>query len=68
MSDTKFIDLEIKLSETQRVCEDLSDVVAEQAKRIEVLEKRVIMLIERAASDESGSGSVVMGDVPPPHY
>ena len=68
MSENKLIDLEIKLSEAQRIAEDLSDVVAEQAKRIDVLEARVRMLMERAASDESVAGSVVMGDSPPPHY
>jgi SlyX protein len=68
MSENKLIDLEIKLSEAQRIAEDLSDVVAEQAKRIDVLEARVRMLMERAASDEQVAGSVVMGDSPPPHY
>ncbi|MEZ8006574.1 MAG: SlyX family protein [Amylibacter sp.] len=63
------IDLEIKLTEALRLAEELSDVVAEQAGRIEVAERRIQMLMERAAQDEANSMTGAnMNDAPPPHW
>mgnify|MGYP006092743575 FL=1 len=63
------IDLEIKLTEALRLAEELSDVVAEQAVRIEVAERRIQMLMERAAQDEANSMTGAnMNDAPPPHW
>ncbi|MDE0765926.1 MAG: SlyX family protein [Amylibacter sp.] len=63
------IDLEIKLTEALRLAEELSDVVAEQAGRIEVAERRIQMLMERAAQDEANSMTGTnMSDAPPPHW
>jgi SlyX protein len=65
----RMIDLEIKLTEAIRLAEELSDVVAEQANRLQVAERRIQMLMERAAADEANSSNgVTMNDAPPPHW
>ena len=52
-----------------RTVDELSDVVAEQRKEIDLLTRRVAMLMQREAERESdGSGGVVLGDERPPHY
>ena len=62
-------ELEIQIAHLTRVVEDLSDVIAGQAKTIDTLEKRVLFLMERARDqDEVGTGGIVFGDTPPPHY
>jgi SlyX protein len=65
----RMIELEIKLTEALRLAEELSDVVAEQANRLETAERRIQLLMERAASDEANSANgVTMNDAPPPHW
>lgn len=69
MSKDEIIDLQIRLSEVTHLAEELSSIVADQAKRIELLEKRAQFLLERAReAEEATTGSVVIGDQPPPHY
>lgn len=52
-----------------RSVEDLSEIVARQADEIDLLTRRVHMLMERAAAQEmEQSGGVVLGDERPPHY
>ena len=68
-SEDQITELESQLAFALRQGEELSDVVADQAKRIELLERRVKMLMERAAADEASNASgVVMSDQPPPHW
>lgn len=68
-NNDRIIDLEIKLTEALRLAEELSDIVAEQAKRLDVAERRIQMLMERAAQDEANStNGMVMNDAPPPHW
>lgn len=60
-------DLEEKVAHLIRAVEDLSDVVARQATEIASLERRVRLLLERAAEDEA------LRDAPeanarPPHW
>ena len=40
------IELEIKLSEANKLCEDLSDIVAQQANRLDIAERRIQLLME----------------------
>lgn len=70
MSDTdKITALEERLAHTTRQAEDLSEVVADQAKRIELLEKRVSSLLALARETSAqGEGSAQFGDQPPPHW
>jgi SlyX protein len=61
--------LEEQIAHLTRTIEDLSDVMARQDKEIDVLTRRVHMLMEREADrDTAGGGGVVMGDERPPHY
>ena len=63
------IELEIKLSEANELCEDLSDIVAQQANRLDIAERRIQLLMERAAQDEANSASgITINDTPPPHW
>lgn len=61
-------DLEERIAHLTRMVEDLSDVVARQAGEIEVLERRVAMLMQRAAEAEAAGGTVPLADQRPPHW
>ncbi len=66
MSDQR---IEEELAHLRRLTEELSDVVARQGGEIDRLTRRMQMLMERAASQETeGAGGVVFGDARPPHY
>ncbi len=61
--------LEEQIAHLSRTVEELNEVVAGQQKDIDVLKRRVQMLMEREAAREAeGSGGVVFGDERPPHY
>ncbi|MGV6846823.1 MAG: SlyX family protein [Marinibacterium sp.] len=60
-------DLEEKLAYLERIVDDLSETVADQAHRILRLERRVAMLMEREGEREA-QGGTVFGDEKPPHY
>ena len=61
--------IEERLAHLERLAEDLNDVVARQTREIDVLTRRVQMLMEREAAREAeGGGGVVLGDERPPHY
>lgn len=61
--------IEEKLAHLMRTADDLSQIVGDQATRIEQLERRVQMLMEREAEREAdGGGAEVVGDRPPPHW
>ncbi|MBL4916221.1 SlyX family protein [Szabonella alba] len=49
-----------------RLTEDLSGIVAKQADRIDLLERRVAMLLNRVA--EPDEGGVFLADQRPPHW
>ena len=60
---------EERIAHLERAVDDLSAVVARQAGAIDVLERRVAMLMRRAAEAEADAGGgVVLGDERPPHY
>lgn len=65
----QIIEIEIKLTEALRLSEELSDIVAQQANRLDVAERRIQLLMERAAQDEANSASgISINDTPPPHW
>ncbi|WP_299836558.1 SlyX family protein [uncultured Jannaschia sp.] len=62
-------DLEERIAHLTRSVEDLSDVVARQAGEIATLERRVRLLMERAAAAEAANdGTVPLADQRPPHW
>lgn len=61
-------DLEEKLAHLIRAVEDLSDVVARQAGEIAGLERRVRLLMERAAEEEALGGGTPEANARPPHW
>ncbi|MEL6679042.1 MAG: SlyX family protein [Pseudomonadota bacterium] len=61
--------LEEALAHQASTIEDLNAIVTDQTARIETLERRVALLLQRAAEAESqGTGGTVFGDETPPHY
>jgi len=61
--------LEEKLAHLERVTDDLSEIVAQQAREIETLNRRIAMLMQREAEREADQGShVFTGQEKPPHY
>jgi len=61
--------VEEQLAHLTRTVEDLSDVVAAQASEIELLTRRVVLLMEREAQREADGGSHIYGGPEkPPHY
>lgn len=62
-------ELEEKIAHLMRTVDDLSDIVARQEKEIDILNRRVLMLMQREGEREAdASGGVVMADERPPHY
>lgn len=61
-------DLEEKMAHLIRAVEDLSDVVARQAAEIAGLERRVRLLMERAAEEEAFGAASPEANVRPPHW
>ncbi len=58
-----------RIAHLTRMLDDLSDVTAAQADRIDTLERRVRLLLERAAEREvDDGGSLPMADQRPPHW
>lgn len=61
--------LEERLAHLEKMAEELSDVVAGQAKEIDRMTARIEKLMRREAEREAeGTGGVVFGDEKPPHY
>lgn len=66
---TETTSLEEKLSYCERTIDDLSSIVAQQANELDILKRRVALLIdsekERTLADAPG---IVVGDERPPHW
>ena len=65
--ERRLVDLETALAHHIKVNDELSDIVADQSKRIEALERRVGMLMQREADRES-EGIEYVADQRPPHW
>ncbi len=60
---------EEELAHLRRVVDDLSEVTARQSREIDLLTRRVLLLMERAAEAEAErSGTVPLADQRPPHW
>ena len=65
--ERRLMNLETALAHATKVNDELSDIVADQSKRIEALERRVGMLMQREADRES-EGVEYVADQRPPHW
>ena len=60
---------EEEIAHLRRAVDDLSEVIAGQAREIDRLTRRVALLMERAAEAEAdASGSIPLADQKPPHW
>ncbi|MDD9922815.1 MAG: SlyX family protein [Boseongicola sp.] len=63
------IALEERLAYLEKLCDELNSVVTRQSGEIDVLTRRIALLMEREALREAeGTGGVIVGDEKPPHY
>jgi SlyX protein len=62
------IRIEERLAHLTRAVEDLSEVVARQAREIDRLSRRVGLLMEREAEREAEGGTIPLADQKPPHW
>ncbi len=68
MTEDRLIALETRIAHHERMVEDLSAVVADQAKAIARLQEQVLLLRDRVAAAEGGWERSPRDDEPPPHY
>lgn len=67
--EPRVVELERRAAMSERTVEELSAIVAEQARTIDALTLRVRHLIERMQSAEAALGErSPQDDKPPPHY
>ncbi|MDH5531681.1 MAG: SlyX family protein [Paracoccaceae bacterium] len=60
---------EEEIAHLRRAIDDLSDVIARQSGEIDILTRRVSLLLEREAERETEQGSSVpLADQRPPHW
>jgi SlyX protein len=65
---TRLSTAEEQIAHLVRAVDDLSAVVARQAREIEMLTRRVSMLMAREAEREADAGGGVLADQKPPHW
>lgn len=69
MTEDRITRLEEALAHQGTIVEELNEVVTGQAKEIDLLNRRVVMLMKRAAEQEAeGASGAPAADQPPPHW
>ena len=69
MTEDRITRLEEALAHQSAVVEELNEVVTGQATEIDSLNRRVVMLMKRAAEQEvEGASGAPLADQPPPHW
>ncbi len=67
--DQRITMLEEKIAQLQRAADEMSDMIAAQGREIDLLTRRVAMLMEREARREAETdGAVHLADQKPPHW
>lgn len=66
--ETRLIELEMRIAHHERMTEELSSVIAEQGRTIDVLNQQVRRLTGRLREVEAGWDRSPQDDRPPPHY
>lgn len=67
INEQRFIDIEMSLSNLERIVEDLNEVIIKQGKDIAFLQKQNHYLIE-ALRNTSSEIKPLEEETPPPHY
>lgn len=67
-ADRRLTELERRLAHHERMAEELSSVLIDQSRRIDLLEAQVKRLRQRVAEQEQGWERSPQDDKPPPHY
>jgi len=66
--DQRLIALEIRMAHYERVAEELSDVLVDQSRTIDLLTAQLHRLRERMAEMAASPERSPQDDRPPPHY
>ena len=66
--EDRLISLESRVAYYERQAEELSDVIAQQGKTIDLLTLQLRRLVERFGDMEAGWSRSPQDDRPPPHY
>lgn len=66
--EARVVELEIRLAHHERMAEELSMVIAQQGRTMDMMAVRVQRLTERLREAESGWDRSPQDDKPPPHY
>ncbi len=66
--DARVTQLETAIAHQERLSEELSDVVREQADRLAALERRIAAVLDRLAALEAGGPAEPPPDTRPPHW
>ncbi len=66
--DRRLVALESRLAHHERMAEEMSEVIAEQARAIDLLTAQLRDLRERLGEAEAGWSRSPQDDRPPPHY
>ena len=68
MMQDNLLSLEEKIAYLTRIVDDLSEIVAKQADQIDLVSRRVGLLMERAAEGMADNGTIPLTDQRPPHW
>ncbi len=63
----RLIDIEERVAHLVRAVDDLSGIVARQERELDVLSRRIALLMEREAERQAET-QVPLADTPPPHW
>ncbi|MDZ5647916.1 SlyX family protein [Nitrospirillum sp. BR 11828] len=66
--EQRLIDLETRIAHHERMAEELSQVVADQGRTIDMLTARMRRLVARLQEAEAGWRPSPQDEKPPPHY
>lgn len=66
--EQRLVELETRIAHHERMTEELSSVIAEQGRTIDMLTERMRRMIGRMRDLESGWERSPQDDKPPPHY
>lgn len=68
MSEERFIDIELKVTQQDRIIDELHQVIYEQQKQIDLLEGKVSTLLKRFKDFLDGASEEIRANEKPPHY